>query len=159
MSSGEVVVTTGGYHPDDVRRILDTLPRWFGLPESNDEYVEKASTLTNLVARDRDEIVGIGLVIRHNPQAAEIDLIAVPEGRHRQGIGRAILDHLEAELRADGVRMLHVKTFGPSGSSPEYERTREFYEGTGFVPLEERTDIWGPENPCLILVKPLGPSG
>jgi GNAT superfamily N-acetyltransferase len=151
-----ITVETGGRHPHEVRRLLDGLGMWFGLPESNDEYVEKARTLTNVVARDGDEVVGICLLIRHNPQAAEIDLIAVPETRHRQGIGRRILDHIERELVADGVRMLHVKTFGPSGHSPEYERTRRYYEGTGFVPLEERTDIWGPENPCLILAKPLG---
>lgn len=150
-----ITVTTGGHWPDEVRRILDGLPQWFGMPESNDEYVEKAATLTNVVARDGDAVAGICLLLRHNPQAAEIDLIAVPEDRHRQGIGRRILEHVERELAADGVRMLHVKTYGPSGSSIEYERTRAFYEGTGFIPLEERTDIWGPENPCLILAKPL----
>lgn len=131
-----ITVETGGHWPDEVRRILDGLPLWFGRPVSNDEYVEKAKTLTNVVARDGDEVVGICVVIRHNPLAAEIDLIAVPEERHRQGIGRLIVEHLECELVADGVRMLHVKTFGPSGRSVEYERTREFYEGTGFIPLE-----------------------
>ena len=151
-----ITVETGGYHPHEVRRILEGLGMWFGLPASNDEYVEKANTLTNVVARDGDEVVGICLLIRHNPRAAEIDLIAVPEPLHRCGIGRRILEHVERELVADGVRMLHVKTFGPSGMSAEYERTREFYEGSGFIPLEERTDIWGPQNPCLILVKPLG---
>ena len=151
-----IKVETGGHWPDEVRRILDGLPMWFGMPESNEEYIDKASTLTNVVARDGDEVVGICLLLRHNPLAAEIDLIAVPEDRHRQGIGRRILDHVERELVAEGVRMLHVKTYGPSGSSVEYERTREFYEGTGFIPLEERTDIWGPENPCLLLAKHLG---
>jgi len=37
----------------------------------------------------------------------------------------------------------------------EYARTRAFYRALGFLPLEERTDIWGPENPCLISVKAL----
>jgi hypothetical protein len=53
------------------------------------------------------------------------------------------------------VKLLQVKTFGPSGASIEYERTRAFYDAVGFLPLEERTDIWGPGNPCLILVRPL----
>jgi hypothetical protein len=30
-------------------------------------------------------------------------------------------------------------------------------ESIGFMPHEERTDIWGPDNPCLIFVKPLNP--
>jgi len=54
------------------------------------------------------------------------------------------------------VRLLQVKTFGPSGESQEYERTRAFYERMGFLALEERTDIWDADNPCLISVKPLG---
>ena len=49
-----------------------------------------------------------------------------------------------------------MKTFGPSGDSEEYERTRAFYAALGFLPLEERTDIWDEDNPCLISVKPLG---
>lgn len=150
-----ITVETGGHWPEEVRRILDGLPMWFGLPESNEEYIDKATALTNVVAREGDAVVGICLLIRHNPLAAEIDLIAVPEAMRRQGVGRRILEHIEGELVADGVRMLHVKTYGPSGSSVEYERTRQFYEGTGFVPLEERTDIWGPQNPCLILAKSL----
>jgi hypothetical protein len=73
-----VTVTTGGSHPAEVRRILDTIPEWFGQPDSNDEYVEKASLLTNVVARDGDDVVGICLLLDHNPQSVEIDLIAVP---------------------------------------------------------------------------------
>ena len=148
-----IAVETGGHWPAEVRRILDGLPEWFGLPESNDEYVEKASTLRNVVARDGDKVVGICLLLPHNPQSVEIDLLAVPASRHRQGIGRRIVEHIERELVAEGVRLLHVKTFGPSGSSVEYERTRAFYEGIGFIPLEERADIWDADNPCLFLVK------
>jgi hypothetical protein len=62
---------------------------------------------------------------------------------------------VEHDLREQGARLLEVKTRGPSGHSVEYARTRAFYEAVGFLPLEERTDIWGPENPCLISVKPL----
>lgn len=150
-----IEVETGGHWPSEVRRILDGLEDWFGLEESNAEYVDKASTLLNVVARDGGDVVGVCLVIRHNPLAAEIDLLAVPRDHHRRGVGRAILDHLEPELRADGVRMLHVKTRGQSIPDEGYARTLAFYEGMGFVPLEERTDIWGPENPCLILAKSL----
>lgn len=151
-----ITVTTGGHHPDEVAAILALVPEWFGIPESNAEYVEKASTLTNVVARDDvGAVVGVCLLLHHNPQSVEIDLIAVPAAQHRRGIGRAILEHVERDLRADGVRLLHLKTFGPSVPNEPYERTRAFYEGLGFVALEERTDVWGPENPCLFLVKPL----
>jgi ribosomal protein S18 acetylase RimI-like enzyme len=107
------------------------------------------------VALRGGDVVGAGLVKRHTAVAAEIELLAVRRDLHRQGIGRRLLDSVERDLRADGVRLLQVKTFGPSGESTEYERTRAFYERMGFLPLEERTDIWGPENPCLISVKTL----
>ena len=34
------------------------------------------------------------------------------------------------------------------------ERTRGFYDRMGFEPLEEN-ELWGAENPCLIMVKQL----
>lgn len=41
------------------------------------------------------------------------------------------------------------------GVGIEYARTRAFYEGVGFLPLEERLDLWA-GNPCLFMVKALG---
>jgi hypothetical protein len=66
-----------------------------------------------------------------------------------------LVARVEAGLRAAGVALFQVKTFGPSGDSDEYERTRAFYEAYGFIPLEELLTLWSPGNPCLILVKPL----
>jgi len=95
-------------------------------------------------------------VRHHTPVASEIELLAVRRDLHRAGIGRRLVGRVESDLRSRGVRLLEVKTRGPSGESVEYERTRAFYDAIGFLPLEERTDIWGPHNPCLIMVKPLG---
>ena len=115
----------------------------------------KADLLRNVVARDGDEIVGICLLLEHNAQSVEIDLLAVPRSRHRSGIGRAILEHVERDLRQRGVKLLHLKTLGPSIHNEPYARTRAFYAAQGFVPMEERTDVWGADNPCLFLVKAL----
>jgi len=145
----------GRQWPADVERLIGALPDWFGLPASNANYVAEAAHLPTVAALGGDTVVGVCLVRDHNPESAEIELLAVAPDRHRSGIGRALVDAVEAGLRARGVRLLEVKTFGPSGASEPYERTRAFYLALGFVPLEERTDIWGPENPCLILVKPL----
>ena len=131
------------------------LPEWFGIEESVNGYVEAARTLPSVAAVVDDEIVGVCLIRHHTPVAAEIELLAVRRDLHRGGIGRLLVERVERDLRAAGVRLLEVKTFGPSGESAEYARTRAFYAALGFLPLEERTDIWGPENPCLISVKPL----
>lgn len=147
-------IVTGRQVPDDVRRLLGTVPEWFGRPESNDAYVESARTLPTWTAvADDGEVVGVCVVRHHTPVSSEIELIAVDRSLHRRGIGRLLVDVLERELVARGVRVLQVKTFGPSGHSAEYELTRQFYEAIGFLPLEENFDIWGADNPCLILVK------
>ncbi len=60
--------------------------------------------------------------------------MAVASDWHRRGIGRALVDTVESKLRADGCRMLQVKTLG--------------------VPIEETHDLW-PGTPCLLMVKTL----
>ena len=148
-----ITIEPGQQCPDDVERILRELPEWFGLEESLLGYVESARTLPTTVAREGDEIIGVCVVRTHNPRAAEIEVLAVARQRHRAGVGRSLLERVTDDLAGDGVELLQVKTFGPSGASTEYEQTRAFYEAVGFVPLEERLDIWGPENPCLIMVR------
>lgn len=150
-----VTVAGGGQWPEAVERLLAGLPEWFGIEQSVHEYIAAARVLPSTVARLGDEVVGVCLVHRHTPVAAEIELLAVERARHRRGIGRRLLDHVEAEQRETGIELLQVKTRGPSAPSAEYARTRAFYAALGYLPLEERTDIWGPDNPCLIMVKPL----
>ena len=151
----EVAVRADGHWPDDVERILRALPEWFGLAEPILGYINDAGTMPSFAAFDGETVVGVCLVRRHTDVAAEIELLAVPRELHRHGIGRRLVDRVVADLRNDGVELLQVKTFGPSGDSEEYVRTRAFYRALGFLPLEERTDIWGPEDPCLISVLPL----
>jgi len=43
----------------------------------------------------------------------------------------------------------------PRDPDPGYARTRAFYAAMGFEPLEEIVQVWGPDNPCLLLVKRL----
>ena len=74
--------------------------------------------------------------------------------RPRRGVGTAMIEAITEDVLARGVKLLEVKTLGPSKDDPNYARTRHFYEKMGFLPLEE-TDLWGADTPCLILVKPL----
>jgi ribosomal protein S18 acetylase RimI-like enzyme len=150
-----LTLVRGRQWPADVERLLGELPEWFGMPDANANYVAEAGHLPTVAALDGDTVVGACVLREHNSDSVEIELLAVTPARHREGIGRALVAAVEDDACARGVRLLHVKTFGPSGDSEPYARTRAFYESVGFVPLEERTDIWGPGNPCLILVKPL----
>jgi GNAT superfamily N-acetyltransferase len=140
--------------PVAVEAVLASVPEWFGIPEATASYVEDAARLPSYLAVDGDEVVGVALLTEHFPHSRELHLIAVRRDRHRQGIGTALLAAAEADLRAQGVRLLEVHTVGPSSGSAEYARTREFYLARGFVALHELQRIeWN--GPTLILVKPL----
>lgn len=140
-------------------RILGALPHWFGIEESNREYVHAAATLPTFVAREPgappgpEGALGFVTVRRHFAESAELIVLGVLPDRHRHGVGRAMLTAVEAWLRADGVRYVQVKTLGPSRSDEGYRRTRAFYTAMGYAPLEETTALWGPEQPALIMIK------
>jgi GNAT superfamily N-acetyltransferase len=158
---GSWLVSSGEQDPGTVARLLGLLPTWFGIPASNEQYIQSARELPTYLVRPAREPaadpVGVLLARRHFPQAAEIHLLAVQPDLHRSGVGRALVQALEADLRADGCQILQVKTQGPSHPDAGYALTRLFYVAVGFRPLEELTAIWGPQNPCLIMVKSLEP--
>ncbi len=141
--------------PAAVDRILSRLPDWFGDDAAIRGYVADAATFPSYLAKDADDsVVGVGLVARHFSESAEIHLIAVDPASHRAGIGSRIVQAIEDDLRAEGVRILQVHTVGPSYPSPAYARTREFYQSLGFIPLQEFGGIdWS--GPTLVLVKAL----
>jgi GNAT superfamily N-acetyltransferase len=151
-------ISTGEQVPDFVDALLRSLPEWFGIESSVIGYVESAKNLPTYLARPvgpgKQRPVGVLLAARHFPGAAEIHLMAVDRSMHRSGVGRALVEALERDLITDGVRLLQVKTLGPSHPDLGYARTRRFYEAMGFAPLEENHDLW-PANPCLIMIKVL----
>lgn len=140
---------------ETTERLLAMLPTWFGIPESNAEYVAAATRLPGYLAEAGGEPVGILLCDRHFPETAEIHLLAVDPAWHRRGIGRALVGALVDDVLPTGCRLVQVKTLGPSHPDTGYVRTRRFYRAVGFLPVEEITGLW-PGNPCLIMVRPLG---
>jgi GNAT superfamily N-acetyltransferase len=100
------------------------------------------------------DVLGVLLLDQRYPTSAEVHLLAVRRKHHRAGIGRALVRRVEDDLRAQGVRLLSVKTLGPSASDPGFDRTRAFYTACGFHPVEEFPDLWV-DDPCLLMVKAL----
>jgi GNAT superfamily N-acetyltransferase len=84
----------------------------------------------------------------------EIHLMALAPEWHRHGVGRALVEAAESDMRDAGIRLPEVKTQGPSRPDEGYTRTLQFYLAIGYIPLEEVYGLWD-ENPCLLLVKPL----
>jgi GNAT superfamily N-acetyltransferase len=140
--------------PSAVAGLLASVPEWFGIPEANRQYVADAGRLPSYLAVDGDDVVGAALLAEHFPQSRELHLLVVRRDRHRQGVGRLLVEAVAADLRETGVRLLEVHTVGPSSESPEYAWTREFYLAAGFVAMNELQRIdWN--GPTLILVRPL----
>jgi steroid delta-isomerase-like uncharacterized protein len=141
----------------DCARILTSLPEWFGLAEANRAYLASLERLPAAVALADDRVVGFAALESHGPLSAEIHVMAVARDLHRHGIGAALVRWAREIARAQGARVLHVKTRGPSAPDANYARTRAFYQAQGFTPIFETTALWGPENPALTLVASLEP--
>ena len=136
-------------------QLLAGLSDWFGIAESNREYIDGLVRRPSAIAEVDGRIAGFLSIERHNPVSAEVHVMAVDRERHRQGIGAALVSWAERWCEAEQVAWLHVKTRGPSTPDPGYERTRHFYLAQGFEPLFETLDLWGPQDAALILVKKL----
>ena len=135
--------------------ILSALPGWFGFEEVNVAYVAFLATAEGYVAELDGRVAGFVGLKHHFPEASEIHVLAVEPALHRRGIGRALLAEAERLLRSRGVRLLQVKTLGPSRQDEGYARTRAFYAAVGFIPLEEMRTLWNEDNPALVMVKQL----
>jgi GNAT superfamily N-acetyltransferase len=135
------------------REILATLPTWFGIPQSVEDYASVADRSPTVIASHDGRDVSIATIVTHSPYAAEVYVMAVVPEYHRQGIGRALLEQVEDSLAGAGVEFLQVKTQSARRADEGYARTRAFYLSYGFRPLEEWPLLWGPENPALQMIK------
>jgi ribosomal protein S18 acetylase RimI-like enzyme len=135
--------------------ILRALPEWFGREEANQHYIAFIEDNPTLLATVDSHPAGFLTLAQHYPESAEIYVMGVLPDQHRSGIGRALVAAAEAYLKAKGTRFLQVKTLGAAHPDAGYQRTRLFYLGVGFTPLEEFEDLWG-DIPALQLIKYLG---
>jgi len=70
----------------------------WGQPRGS-EQDEYDKTAYHLLARDQQQVVGVGRLHRVDPKTVQIRYMAVHEAFQRQGIGRRILEALEHRAR------------------------------------------------------------
>ena len=134
-SSGDLRIRAQAVGAGEIcRRILETLPTWFAIPASVEDYVATADRSPTVIASLGDEDVGVLTLVKHSQYAAEVCVMAVVPELHRQGIGRALLGYAESMLAADGMEFLQVKTLAPSKPDDGYDKTRAFYLAYGSGP-------------------------
>ncbi len=135
--------------------ILRDLPTWFGQEDSLVEYVKNTSKYPFYLALVNGEVSGFLSLDLNNGITAEIYVMGVYSRFHGQGVGSALVQYVKNILREKKFTYLLVKTLGPSSSDLSYKKTRNFYESVGFQPVQEILEIWGKDNPCLVMIQSL----
>ena len=133
--------------------ILKSLPDWFGIPESTQEYINESSKLPFFAAIDESKPLGFISIKENNQYTAEIYVMGVLPDYHKQGIGRSLFNRALGWTKEYGYEFLQVKTLDASHPDIYYAGTRKFYLSMGFKPLECLPKLWGKENPCLIMIQ------
>ena len=81
-------------------------------------------------------------------------IVVDPQARG-QGIGRALLEHVEDQARSTGARLLVAET----SSSSAYEPARRLYASRGYAREAVLVDFYAPGDDLLIYTKPLSSQG
>ena len=68
-----------------VDSILRALPDWFGLEQAIQDYLAEVPNLGTWTMRVGDQAVGFISVKQHFPEAAEVYVMGILPGYHRQG--------------------------------------------------------------------------
>jgi len=132
---------------------LITLPLWFGIPESNAEYASGVRDIPFYNIAQNNESIGFVSIRENSKYSFEIYVMGIKPPFHRKGFGELAIRQIENEYRDKGYKLFEVKTLDESRESEEYRKTREFYNKIGFMKLEVIKELWGDDNPCLIMVK------
>lgn len=133
--------------------ILESLPNWFGIPESTQEYINESSNLPFFASINESKPIGFISIKENNKYTAEIYVMGVLSDYHKQGIGKSLFNMALQWAKEKGYEYLQVKTLDESHPDVYYAGTRKFYLSVGFKPLECFPELWGKENPCLIMIR------
>lgn len=93
-------------------------------------FGEDSGTQRWVVAEGNGQVEGVAYTIPEPLTEGTWNtlLICVDPEAHGQGIGTALMRHIEGELSGQGARVLLVETSG----TPAFERTRGFYDMLGY---------------------------
>lgn len=140
-------------HPQIANTILRALPDWFGIEEAIVGYCEESAKLPMVVLTLDEKPIGFCSLKVNYGVNCELHVLGILPEFHGKGLGKMMLDFIEHYCREQAIPYLSVKTLSERHPDPFYARTRRFYAQCGFVAFEEFPDLWGTENPCLLMIK------
>jgi ribosomal protein S18 acetylase RimI-like enzyme len=76
------------------RKVLDDLPLWFGLPESNNEYCEAVKKYCFICISADEKEIGFVSIKENNKYVYELYVLGIMEAYHRKGIGKKVLNYI-----------------------------------------------------------------
>ena len=135
--------------------VIRSLPDWFGIEQAILDYIEGVKDKYFLSVKIGEIPVGFISIEDHNEYTSEVYVLGIVGELHGKGIGKRLFEEVDEKLSKEGKKFLTVKTLSDSHPDEHYRRTRAFYNSMGFYPLENFEDLWGKENPCLLMVKVL----
>jgi [ribosomal protein S18]-alanine N-acetyltransferase len=101
------------------------------------------------IAEENQEIVGFVIGDREGKGAAHIVTIDVVEGRRRRGVGKALMDAVEAWATRQGLRLIHLET------AESNRAAQAFYQARGYRKLETIEDYYADGEAAWVMVKSL----
>lgn len=142
-----IVASTGFFHEHEIAVAVELI----------EERLEKgeASGYIFLFADDADgRTVGYACYGPTPCTTGSFDVywIAVHEQHRGSGLGRALMERIEARIADSGGRRIFIDTSG----RPLYAPTRAFYERCGYVEEARLHDFYGPGDDKIIYGKRLG---
>ena len=101
-----------------------------------------------LVARDRRRLVGFAIMEFYD-EHAHLSLLAVQPGYRRQGIGRSLMEWLEASARTAGIFSVRLELRAANDAA------RAFYERIGYVEAGQRRAYYAGREDALRMLRDL----
>ena len=137
------------------RRVLESLPEWFGIEESREEYIRESVDQPFFACYADGQAAGFLCLKETGRATAELAVMGIMPAFHRHGLGRALFDRAKAYAQARGYSFLQVKTV-QMGRYEIYDRTNRFYLSLGFQEFEVFPTLWDAHNPCQVYVMAIG---
>lgn len=133
------------------RLILESLPEWFGIKESREDYIKDSVDEDMLVAYDNEKPIGFICLKETGKETIELAVMGLLKDYHRKGIGKKLFEVAKNHAKDKGYSFVQVKTV-QIGHYKEYDDTNMFYLSLGFKELEVFPTLWDDNNPCQIYV-------
>ncbi|MBX3468475.1 MAG: GNAT family N-acetyltransferase [Planctomycetes bacterium] len=123
---------TGAFTAEEVEVALELIDLGLGDPPSRDYLF--------VVAEDDGRVTGYACwgPVPLTEGVFDLYWIAVDPGAQKGGVGRRLMDEVEAAVRETGGRMVLVETAG----KPSYAPTRAFYERIGYREVARIPDFY-----------------